>query len=147
MAYKIEPLEEYIEADICEYLALKGATVSKIISEGFYDKNKEMYRKRKSAFSSPGISDIIGCYEGYYFAIEVKTPSEMEKADKSIEELTADYIDAQRRNLSGATIKKYQHRVEQRAFLDGVERSGGIACFASSIQDVKEAFARSHIIL
>lgn len=142
-----EEKEEYIEWNICEFLAIKGATVSKIISEWYYDKNKGVYRTRKSNFASPGISDIIGCYEGYYFAIEVKTPSEMEKADRPIEVLTAEYIDAQRRNLSGSTIKKYQHRVEQRAFLDGVERSGGIACFACSIQDVKEAFARSHIIL
>ena len=84
---------------------------------------------------------------GYYFAIEVKKPSEMEKADRPIEVLTAEYIDAQRRNLSKETIKKYQHRVEQRAFLDGVDRSGGIACFASSIQEVKEEFKRNNILL
>ena len=142
-----EQKEEYIESAILEYLHYKWALVSKIISEWFYDKNKWLYRTRKSAFSSPGISDIIGCYEGYYFAIEVKIPSEMKTADKSIEDLKKDFIEAQKRNLSASTLKKYYHRIEQRDFLDRVESAWGIACFASSIEEVKQGFKEFNVIL
>lgn len=144
-----EQKEEIIEANICEFLMFKWAKVDKIISEGWYDPSIKKYRPRKSAFASPGISDILGCIDGRYFAIEVKTPEEMKNADKSLEELTKEFIEAQRKviivkwerkQLSRATLKKYQHRIDQRKFLDDVIRAGGIAFFASSIQEVKEGF-------
>lgn len=135
-----ESSEEIIEANICEFLMYKWAKVDKIVSEWWYDPNKKIYRKRKSAFVSTGIADIIGCLDGYYFAIEVKKPSEMNFFDRSIEELTESFIEAQRRWLSWATIKKYAHAVDQRKFLDDVIRAGGIGFFASSIEEVKAEF-------
>ena len=138
----LETSEEIIEANICEFLMYKWAKVDKIVSEGWYDPNKKIYRKRKSAFVSTGIADIIGCHEWRYFAIEVKKPSEMKFFDRSIEELTESFIEAQRRWLSGATLKKYSHAVDQRKFLDDVIRAGGIGFFASSIEDVKEGFKK-----
>lgn len=145
----LETSEEIIEANICEFLMYRWAKVDKIISEGWYDPNLKKYRPRKSAFASPGISDILGCIDGRYFAIEVKTPEEMKKADKSIEELTKEFIEAQRKTiivkwvkkeLSRSSLKKYQHRIDQRKFLDDVIRAGGIWFFASSIEDVKTGF-------
>lgn len=35
-----EQKEEAIEANICEFLMMKGASLDKIISEGFYNANK-----------------------------------------------------------------------------------------------------------
>jgi hypothetical protein len=35
-----EPREEDIESDICEFLTLKGASLDKIVMEGYYDQNK-----------------------------------------------------------------------------------------------------------
>jgi len=40
IAIMIEQKEEIIEANICEYLMLRGAKVDKIISEGYFDQNK-----------------------------------------------------------------------------------------------------------
>lgn len=115
---KDEQKEEVIEANICEFLMYKGASLDKIISEGFYNAAKGIYQRRKSGFTNPGIADIIGVYEGMYFAIEVKKPSEMSFFDNSIEYLTARFTDAQKRGISAATLKKYFHAMEQRSFLD-----------------------------
>lgn len=139
---KDQILEEHIESQICEYLMLKWAKVDKIISEWYYDKNKWVYRTRKSNFASPGISDIIGCIDGRYFAIEVKKPSEMKFFDRSIEELMEYFIEAQRRWLASGTLKRYSHAVDQRKFLDDVIRAWWIAFFASSIEEVIAEFQK-----
>lgn len=142
-----EQKEEAIEANICEFLMMKGASLDKIISEGFYNANKGYYQRRKSGFTNPGIADIIGVYEGMYFAIEVKKPSEMSFFDNSIEYLTARFTEAQKRGISAATLKKYWHACEQRAFLDDKIRAGGIGFFASSIEEVKQGFKEFNVIL
>ena len=142
-----EQREEDIEADICEFLILKGASLDKIISEWYYDQNNGIYRKRKSNFTNRGIADIIGCYQGIYFAIEVKKPSEMKFFDRDIKTLMEECLKAQMRNLSKQALKKYHHAVEQRAFLDDKIRASGVAFFASSIEEVKEGFSEFNIIL
>ena len=133
-----EEKEEYIEADICAFLELKGASLDKIISEGFYDAKNRIYRRRKSRFSHTGISDIIGIFEGYYFAIEVKKPSEMKFFDKTIEELTEGFNNAIRNDMHKSTVDKWAHALDQRKFLDDKTEKGGIAFFASSIEDVRK---------
>jgi len=142
-----EPREEDIESDICEFLTLKGASLDKIVMEWYYDQNKWIYRQRKSRYTNRGIADIIGCYQGIYFAIEVKKPSEMKFFNRETKEIMEDCIKAQTRNLSGATLRKYHHAVEQSAFLDDKIRAGGVAFFASSIQEVKDEFKNFNIIL
>lgn len=133
--------EEHIEWDILSWLNLQGISADKIVSEGYFNSKKGIYQTRKSNFVSRGISDIIWCLpNGRYLAIEVKKPSEMKFFDRSIEELKEDYIQAQRRWLSSSTIKRYIHAVEQRAYLDSKAKNGGIAFFASSIEECIEKF-------
>lgn len=67
--------------------------------------------------------------------------------DKPIEELEEQFKQAERRNLSKATLKRYHHAVVQRKFLDEKIAKGGIAFIASSIEQVKEGFKEfNHII-
>lgn len=133
--------EEHIEGEILAWLNFQGISADKIVSEGFFNSKKGIYQTRKSNFTPRGISDIIGCLpNGRYLAIEVKKPSEMKFFDRSIEELQEDYIQAQRRWVSSATLKRYIHSVEQRAYLDSKVKNGGIAFFASSIEECIEKF-------
>lgn len=67
---------------------------------------------------SNGVADIIGAFprSARILAIEVKLPSW-----KPPEEGT----------------KRYKHYAEQRDFLENIRKSGGVAFFASSIEDVE----------
>ena len=67
--------------------------------------------------SMPGVSDIIGCYQGRMIAIEVKTPG-------------------WKQPLPGT--KAYKHFKEQEGFLFHVNQNGGIGFFASSVETVVE---------
>lgn len=142
-----KPSEEEIEGNICEFLMYKWAKVDKIISEWRYNPKKGIYQRRKSAFANPGISDIIGCIEGRYFAIEVKKPSEMNFFDRSLHDLTEAFIEAQRRWLASPTLKKYSHAIDQRKFLDDVIRANGVWFFASSIEEVVINFQKFGILI
>lgn len=147
MNMKLEQSEEQIEADILEFLMLKWAKVDKIISEWRYNPKKGIYQRRKSAFANPGISDIIGCIEGRYFAIEVKKPSEMNFFDRTLKELMEAFIEAQRRWLEKASLKKYSHAIDQRKYLDDVIKAKGIGFFASSIEEVVINFQKYGILI
>lgn len=60
-----------------------------------------------SASQRGGVSDIIGCYRGYFVAIEVKRNSDT-----------------------------YDTTKRQKAYLDRVNRSGGYGIMAESLNDV-----------
>lgn len=66
-----------------------------------------------SQFSEAGVSDLIGTLDGVFFACEVKAP---ESYGNSIERALQD----------GPTLK-------QRAFVQRVNRAGGIGGFAASV--------------
>ncbi len=142
-----ERLEEHIEAEILYFLLQKWAKVDKINSEGFYNANRGVFQQRKSGFCNPGIADIVGCYNGCYFAIEVKKQSEMKFFNKSIQELTNAFYDAESRWIKGVSLKKYAHACDQRAWLDKVIDSWWVAFFASSIEEVKLGFKNFCITL
>lgn len=141
-----EQKEEYIENDILDWLHSIGGSADKIVSEGFYDVNKGIYRQRKSHYVRPGISDIIGTLpNGRYIAIEVKKPSEMSFFDRPIEDLVArekeQLIKVARNEVKGASVKKYSHAVEQRSFLLDKIARGGVGFFASSVDDCIKALS------
>lgn len=96
--------ETEVQAQILEYLQLKGMFVWRNDSVGVYDATKKTYR-RKSKFCMNGVADIIGIYKSKFLAIEVKTgynkPSD-----------------------------------NQKKFLERVNREGGIAFVAYSLDDV-----------
>lgn len=139
--------EKYIEMEICTYLHLIGASVDKINSEGYYDPKQGRYRSRNNWFSNPGISDIIGCYQGRYFCIEVKRPEYIKDCDRPIHILEDEFRSADSRNLDPLTMKKYLHKIRQREFIDGKILAGGIGFFASSLEDVAVGFAKFGITL
>lgn len=139
--------EEYIEAQICEFLMYKGASLDKIVMDGYYNPQKGIYQRRKSGFTNPGIADILGVKDGRYFAIEVKKPDEMEFFDQPIDVLNFRFRNAEAKGYTAATLKKYWHACEQRAFIDAKVKAGGIGFFASSIEEVVEKFKSFNVIL
>ena len=68
----------------------------------------------------------------------MKRPEEMKFFDRPLEELKQEFIEATRRNIKASTIKRYQHAVEQATYIERVIQEGGVAFYASSIQDVKD---------
>ena len=139
MASSNEPREEFIEYDILEYLSKKIPLVYHNDIKGYFDQNRWFYRKNKNWYIRQGISDITGILpDGIYLAIEVKKPSEMAFFDRPIEELTQRYAEAFARNVWTSTIKKYEHAILQRQFLDDVISAWWVAFFASSVKEVEQ---------
>lgn len=139
-----EPREEFIEYDILDYLSKKIPLVYHNDIKGYFDQNKWVYRKNKNPYIRQGISDITWLLpEWRYLAIEVKKPSEMAFFDRPIEELTRSYAEAFARNVWTSTIKKYEHAILQRQFLDDVIAAWGVAFFASSVEEVEQELKRN----
>ena len=137
MASSNEPREEFIEYDILDYLRSRWVFAYHNDIKGYYDQNRGIYRKNKNPYILQGIADITWILpEWEYLAIEVKKPSEMAFFDRPIEELKERYAQAFTRNISSSLLKKHEHAVLQRSFLDDVERAGGTAFFASSVEEV-----------
>jgi penicillin-binding protein-related factor A (putative recombinase) len=100
--------EKQIENSILQYLHLKKIYCWKQNTTGVYDAQKECFRRPHSPYIISGIADIIGIMpSGRFFAIEVKTPQ-------------------RKSNVSD----------HQKAFLQSIQESGGIAFIATSIEDV-----------
>jgi hypothetical protein len=65
--------EFLVETEILTWLNRQpGVFAFKVETGGYYNKNKGFYQRRRSKFNIKGTSDIIGCYKGQFFAIEVK---------------------------------------------------------------------------
>lgn len=75
------------------------------------------WKQWQGPMSHPGVSDILGIYEGRMLAIEVKKPGW---------------------TIPKPGTKQYKHFTEQNDFLRTVARNGGIAFFAQSAEDVVE---------
>jgi len=107
MTAKQSPLEKSIERDIVDYLEL--------LPECFAWKNHTIgvYDVKKKAFRRPpkhtlrGVSDILGIYKGKFLAIEVKRPTNKVRP---------------------------AHQIE---FIESVKIRGGVAFFASSVEEVE----------
>ena len=101
--------EKEIENSILAYLqALPGCFAWKNQSTGVYDPTKGIFRKSKNKFHLNGVSDIIGIYKGKFLAIEVKTP------------------------------KNKLRPAHQKAFIEEINKRGGIAFFATSVEEVED---------
>lgn len=67
--YKPKLKEQQIQKDIMDYLELKHAVVVKVNNTGI--------RKEDGSYIPPrqkGISDLLVCFQGKFYAIEVKVP-------------------------------------------------------------------------
>ena len=101
--------EKEIENSILAYLkSLPDCFAWKNQSTGVYDPTRGVFRKSNNKFHINGVSDILGIYKGKFLAIEVKTP------------------------------KNKTRPAHQKAFISEVNKRGGIAFFATSIEEVKE---------
>jgi len=134
--------EEYWEADILEWLQFHRVLSWKNTSTGFFNTKKGYFQRNKSNFVRNGVSDILGCLEWRLLAIEVKTKKDISFFDRPLEELKQRFSEAQRNNSKPSTLKKYQHAIEQKAFIDDVNRDGGIGFYATCIKDVEEALKK-----
>jgi hypothetical protein len=134
-----EPREEFIEYEILEYLSTIIPLVYHNDIKGFYDQNKWVYRKNKNPYIRQGISDITGILpDGLFLAIEVKRPSEMSFFDRPMKELEERCARVFVTNRSSSTLKKHEHAILQRQFLDDVIAAWGVAFFASSVEEVEQ---------
>lgn len=105
----LEPLEKDIEKSILQYLdCLPGCFAWKNVTAGYFDTKTKTFKKQRNKYAINGVSDIIGVYKGNFLAIEVKRPSNKARP------------------------------IEQVLFIDHVNKHGGTAFFATSIDDVKK---------
>jgi hypothetical protein len=66
--------EQIIKLQISGYLRhIPGLVFWWNQSQGVYDAKRGIYRKRKGAYERSGVSDIVGCWNGKFLAIEVKS--------------------------------------------------------------------------
>ena len=104
-------LEKDIERSILQYLNSRGDVfVWKQNTVGVFDPVTKRFRRPNSPYIIKGISDIIGITSrGRFLAIEVKTPQ-----------------------------RRLQLSPEQLNFIVEINRMGGIAFVATSVEEVKE---------
>lgn len=101
--------EKHIEKSILAYLeCLPNCFAWKNQSVGIFDPTKGIHRKAMSKYSINGVSDILGIYHGRFLAIEVKTPINKKRTES------------------------------QEKFIKNIKDNGGIAFYATSIDDVKK---------
>jgi hypothetical protein len=113
--------EKQIESQILDWLNLQpGIFAFKVNTTGVYDTARKCFRTIKNPHIHKGTSDIIGCKNGRFFAIEVKTPKAHKKIIKSV---------------PGSFIPS-SHEVNQAQFLCRIMKKGGFAMFASSLDKV-----------
>lgn len=111
--------EKEIENQILTFLnELPRCFAFKVATTGYYDAKKRVFRKNLSRYIIRGTSDIIGLFQGTFFAIEVKSPQGMREY-----------------------LRQSNERVKnQKAFLDKVQMTGGIGICASSLDEVIALF-------
>ena len=129
--------ESAIEEQILYFLTSQGVSCEKVSSEWYFDTKKQIFRKRKSAYSRSGTSDIHGCIEPYWRAlyIEVKTSADIHFFDRPVVELLERYAEALGR---GVDTRKYLHAVEQWNYIEEKIKAGAVAFFADSTNTVIE---------
>ena len=118
------PTEKQIENQILTYLRNRRVFVWKNQSVGVFDQKKNIFRRSNNPHHIDGVSDILGLYEGRFLAIEVKRPSVSRKTGQFIYRTQEELI---KKASSG-----------QVTFIDQINKSGGCAFLADSLEVVKE---------
>ena len=118
------PTEKQIENQILTYLRNRRVFVWKNQSVGVFDQKKNIFRRSNNPHHIDNVSDILGLYEGRLLAIEVKRPSLSKK--------TGQFIYRTQEEL----VKKAS--LGQVSFIDQINKSGGCAFLADSLDVVKE---------
>lgn len=113
-------LEKRTERAILDWLTtkLRRGFFWKNESVGIYDQASGSYRKSNNPYAINGTSDILGIWEnGRFIAIEVKRPG----------------------NENGASD-------EQKAFIAQINRRGGLAFVATSVEKVEQEFRAAGLL-
>lgn len=106
---KPKSIEKLIEQSILQFLEfLPGCFAWKNHTTGYFNTRTQKFTKQKSKYAINGVSDILGVYKGRLLAIEVKDPKNKTRTD------------------------------EQNRFIELVNRYGGLAFYATSVDEVKE---------
>ena len=109
--------EKAIEYQILNYLTAIGVFVFKVDRQGTFDPTKKKFRSNKNPYKIKGVSDILGVLSnGRFLAIEVKKPK--------------------------TTTAKGYASAEQKEFIAKVNKSGGLAFVAWSLEEVKTELAK-----
>jgi penicillin-binding protein-related factor A (putative recombinase) len=102
-------LEKDIEKLILQFLEyLPECYAWKNHTSGYFDTRTQTFKKQRNKYAINGVSDILGVYKSKFLAIEVKTPENKERPP------------------------------EQVHFIETVKIHGGIAFFATSLDEVKK---------
>jgi hypothetical protein len=110
--------ERFVEDQVLQYLnALPGCFAFKVKTGGYFDTKRRAFRKDASPWLIPGTSDIIGVYDGKFFAMEVK------------------------RSRGGVVSE------DQKSFIEKVELKGGKAGVVRSVEDAQKIISRFHCSL
>lgn len=110
---RVEPTEKQIENSILCYLEhLPECFAWKNQSVGVFDPVKKIHRKSFNRYHINGVSDILGVYKGRFLAIEVKRPSNKKRSP------------------------------DQDNFIRLIKSQGGLAFYATSVEDVKRELAK-----
>ena len=118
------PTEKQIENQILTYLRNRKVFVWKNQSVGVFDQKKNIFRRSNNPHHIDGVSDILGLYQGRFLAIEVKRPSVSRKTGQFIYRTQEELI---KKASSG-----------QVSFIDQINKSGGCAFMADSLEVVQE---------
>lgn len=100
--------EKEIETAILRVLEAHRIFAWKNNSTAIYDPVRKVFRKSKNKYAINGVSDILGVFNGQFLAIEVKRPCNKERPE------------------------------HQQNFIDLINKNGGIAFFATSIDEVRD---------
>ena len=102
-------LEKDIEKAILQYLEfLLSCFAWKSVTAGYFDTKTKSFKKQRNKYAINGVSDILGVYQSRFLAIEVKRPGNNKRTK------------------------------EQDSFIQMIKSQGGIAFYATSIEDVKK---------
>lgn len=136
--------EKAIEIQIGMYFKKMWFKVWHNDIKGFFNAGKQKFQTNNTTFVERWISDLSMLREWIFVCIEVKKPSEIKFFDRSLQELQRDLIGAQQKFsqwfIKKEWLKKYIHWVEQRQFIDEVNKFWWIWFFASSLADAIERY-------
>lgn len=132
--------EFVIEAHILRflfYLKPKGIEAWKHEEHGRYDVKSERFKSSRSVFHRTGLSDIQGTMKlGRWLAIEVKTPKVKKFIDENWEKLKT-YVGKNK------AWTRYRKQID---FVEMINFRGGLAFFASSVDEVELRLKQEGII-
>lgn len=128
--------ESEIQKAIIEYLEYSNIYVVRVNSGSFYQSYKSKdgtIKSRRISGAKQGTPDLLGCYKGKFFALEVK---------KDKKEITKWAKDVANYTIGGKNTKNQERAYFQSLALDEIARSGGIWAVVCSIADVERFLSK-----